>query len=589
MKKILYKALSVFLIAAMLLPLNLAFSFAADESEAPVFTISKVSETETELVLMFSLKSGSFECFDACVTVDGLTCKSIITTSDFDAAIKAAKVDGAQAVDSENKENGKMSVSITSGISAPIDIAEYTYIKETADGINGSDVSLVFEGCYISGEGDTTIDVTSETKVENTLPATHVHASDDVWVETKAPSCSEKGEKVTHCTECGKIALTEEIEKTEHKNTYVDEKAATCTENGYKDVYCSDCNQRISHKAYRATGHDTYTETVNATCTKDGCIKTICKNCKETISTEVLEATGHVETRQETKAATCTEDGYVKTFCKECGELLSEQTLKAKGHGKAKEIRQEATCLEDGFIKTICPDCEAELAETVVLKAEGHKIETEIVPAKCTEDGYIRHYCEKCKTEIDRTVLKAEGHKYVTDQKNATCHEAGYLRIICSECHDIKTNTVLPKLTHQWTSWQTIKEPTYRSVGTSRRTCKLCGDYEDKEIPMTAVPVEDITMSMDNITMNFKQSSRLYANVLPEEAAFSTELVWKSSNTRVCTVDENGTVYAAGRGTAVITVSTADGKFSSECTVTVQYTWLQWIIIYILFGWIWYM
>lgn len=669
MKKVLYKALSVFLIVAMLLPVGLSLSFAADDIEAPVFTLSKVSETETELVLMFSLKSGSFECFDACITVDGLDCKSIVTTSDFDAAVKAAKVNGAQSVDSENNKNGKFSFSITSGMTGPIDIAEYTFIKETADGINGSDVSFVFEGCYISGEGDSVIDVTAETTADVTLPATHVHVSDNSWVETKAPSCSEKGEKVTHCTECGKVADTQEIPTTEHKNTYVDEKAASCLEDGYKDTYCSDCEQLVSHEVYKATGHDTYKETLNATCTENGYIKTICKTCKKVIGTRVLEATGHGEeieknrveatctedgsvdicckdceavlrteilhktghgeeieknrveatctkdgsvdiyckdcdtllrteilekkghgeTRQETKKATCTEDGYVKTFCKDCGELISEEVIEATGHGKAKEIRQEATCTEDGFIKTVCSDCGDELAETVIIKAEGHKVETEIVTAKCTEDGYIRHYCEKCKTELDRTVLKAEGHKYVTDQKNPTCHEAGYIKIICSECQDVKSSAVLPQLTHQWTSWQTVKEPTYRSVGISRKTCKLCGDYEEKEIPMTAVPVNEITMSMENITMNFKQSSRLYANVLPEEAAFSTEIVWKSSDTRVCTVDENGTVYAAGRGTAVITASTADGQFSSECTVTVQYTWLQWIIIYILFGWIWYM
>ena len=65
-------------------------------------------------------------------------------------------------------------------------------------------------------------------------------------------------------------------------------------------------------------------------------------------------------------------------------------------------------------------------------------------------------------------------------------------------------------------------------------------------------------------------------------------VTWKSSNDAVVKVDpENGSLYAAGRGTATVTATTEDGRTAS-CTVTVQYTWWQWLIRIFLFGWIWY-
>ena len=595
MKKVLLKAISVILAVAMLLPLNLAFSFAETKDETPVFAVSKASETETELILMLSLKSGSFECFDAAVTVDGLTCKYIITTDTFDAYEKAAKMNGAQSVNSANPSNGKISLSITSGVTAPMDIATFAFNKIKADGINGSEVSFKMISCYVGNpDGEEPIEVTESTGTEITLPAKHVHVSDNKWVETKAVSCTEDGEKVTYCTECGKIASTEVIKATGHSNTYEKNRVdATCLKDGSVEIYCGVCKELIETKILKAKGShgETYEKNrVEATCTKDGSVEIYCKDCDELLETKVLSKTGHGETYEKNRVeATCTKDGSVEIYCSVCKELVETKVLKAKGsHGEAKEIRKNATCTEDGYVKIVCPDCGEELVETVILKKTGHNIITDKKTATCTEDGYITHRCDKCDYVQDTTVIKAQGHKYVTDEKKATCEEAGYTREICTGCGDVKSYKTLPQLSHEWTSWSTIKEPTYRTYGISRRSCKHCGLFEEKEIPMVAVKATDISMSMDSFSMNYKQSSRLYANVVPEEATFSTEINWKSSNTKVCTVDENGTVYAAGQGTAVITASTPDGKLSSQCTVTVTYSWLQWIIVYILFGWIWY-
>lgn len=68
----------------------------------------------------------------------------------------------------------------------------------------------------------------------------------------------------------------------------------------------------------------------------------------------------------------------------------------------------------------------------------------------------------------------------------------------------------------------------------------------------------------------------------------ANELTWTSSNEDVVSVDENGKLTTNGTGNATITVTSADGRVNETCEVSVKYTWWQWIIVIVLFGWIWY-
>lgn len=91
-------------------------------------------------------------------------------------------------------------------------------------------------------------------------------------------------------------------------------------------------------------------------------------------------------------------------------------------------------------------------------------------------------------------------------------------------------------------------------------------------------------LNQDSIQMNYKQTVKVdYTTNYKAE-----DLTWTSSNEKVATVDEDGNVYASGKGNATITVKSADGKVNETVNVTVSYTVLQWIIIIVLFGWIWY-
>ena len=110
----------------------------------------------------------------------------------------------------------------------------------------------------------------------------------------------------------------------------------------------------------------------------------------------------------------------------------------------------------------------------------------------------------------------------------------------------------------------------------------------DYEVPLS-FPVETeteteaetkaLTISQTQMQLIYRQRANLKA---------SETVTWKSSNDAVVKVDpKNGSLYAAGRGTATVTATTEDGRTAS-CTVTVQYTWWQWLIRILLLGWIWY-
>lgn len=93
-----------------------------------------------------------------------------------------------------------------------------------------------------------------------------------------------------------------------------------------------------------------------------------------------------------------------------------------------------------------------------------------------------------------------------------------------------------------------------------------------------------LDIAQESISMTYKSSSSLTL-----DSTFGKDAVkWSSSNTKVATVDENGKVYAAGKGNATITVETLDGSVKDTCKVTVNYAWWQWIIIIVLFGFLWY-
>ena len=98
------------------------------------------------------------------------------------------------------------------------------------------------------------------------------------------------------------------------------------------------------------------------------------------------------------------------------------------------------------------------------------------------------------------------------------------------------------------------------------------------------------SVSVSDIKLNYKKSTTIKPTIKADEGAKYT-VKYSSSNTKVATVDENGKVYAAKKGSATITCTVTDSNgntVSDTCKVTVKYSFGQWLIKILLFGWIWY-
>ena len=98
------------------------------------------------------------------------------------------------------------------------------------------------------------------------------------------------------------------------------------------------------------------------------------------------------------------------------------------------------------------------------------------------------------------------------------------------------------------------------------------------------------SVSVSDITLNYKKSATIKPTIKADEGTKYT-VKYSSSNTKVATVDNNGKVYAAKKGSATITCTVTDSNGNTvqdTCKVTVKYSFGQWLIKILLFGWIWY-
>ena len=92
-----------------------------------------------------------------------------------------------------------------------------------------------------------------------------------------------------------------------------------------------------------------------------------------------------------------------------------------------------------------------------------------------------------------------------------------------------------------------------------------CSD--DDENNGGTVAVTGVTIQ-ETLPLGVDSTFTLVATIAPEDAT-NKSVTWVSSDDAVATVDANGVVRGIAEGTADITVTTVDGKFSDVCAVTV--------------------
>ena len=146
--------------------------------------------------------------------------------------------------------------------------------------------------------------------------------------------------------------------------------------------------------------------------------------------------------------------------------------------------------------------------------------------------------------------------------------------------------TVLPEnATNKAVSWKssntgvaTVSDGKVEAVGKGSAVITVTTADGGKTASSTIVVTEDTSsevavtsISLNPATVNLKkgETSTLVAKILPENAT-NKVIVWQSSNVEVATVTSDGKVEAVGKGTAVITVTTADRTKTASSTIVVS-------------------
>ena len=118
------------------------------------------------------------------------------------------------------------------------------------------------------------------------------------------------------------------------------------------------------------------------------------------------------------------------------------------------------------------------------------------------------------------------------------------------------------------TESSTIESSTEPSSSTTESST-IESSTEPTTTETTEVKVSSIKLNSTSKTLYNGKSTTLKATVFPMNAT-NKRLTWKSSNTKVATVDKNGKVKALKVGNAIITATSTDGSnVSAQCKIKV--------------------
>ena len=94
----------------------------------------------------------------------------------------------------------------------------------------------------------------------------------------------------------------------------------------------------------------------------------------------------------------------------------------------------------------------------------------------------------------------------------------------------------------------------------------------------------------DSISVDYKGTAKIIPTIDKDRNA-KYSVKWESSNSSVVSVDNDGNIHGLKKGSAKVTCTVTDSygnTYSDSCNVNVKYSGVQWVIIIVLFGWIWY-
>ncbi len=205
-------------------------------------------------------------------------------------------------------------------------------------------------------------------------------------------------------------------------------------------------------------------------------------------------------------------------------------------------------------------------------------------------DGTGTSYADKAKINYqasvngERLTLYAQwdkcthpGTEVMDEAVKATCTKSGLTEgSHCSACGLTLSGRVeLPPTGHSFGAWVTKKNPQIGVPGRQERVCSLCGETQEQEI----AALKDNVVKVSSISITTPLSGKIAAGkkvtlkaVVSPSNATNKGVTWRSSNTKVAKVDQNGKVTVlkkSGGKKAVITAVAKDGS-GAKGSVTIK-------------------
>ena len=146
------------------------------------------------------------------------------------------------------------------------------------------------------------------------------------------------------------------------------------------------------------------------------------------------------------------------------------------------------------------------------------------------------------------------------------------------------------ELYEQYGSWTAVMQKAFGTNSGMDACLGLYDTYYFLYVELGYVPAQIEISIPQTLTCTYMKTAGVKTQIAADAANYTTDFV--SDNPEIVSVDDNGVVTGLKRGEANVKclVTDASGTVheSQSCKVQVQYTFWQWIIRILLFGWIWY-
>ena len=342
------------------------------------------------------------------------------------------------------------------------------------------------------------------------------------WVTTKEATCTEKGEETRVCEKNGEHKEKRELAAKGHEwGEWETEKEAGCVMSGRERRVCKNDASHSETRSIEAKGHDSvWRKKTEAWCENKGIEELYCGRCKKVLETRSIEAKGHEWGEwKESKAPTLTEEGEETRVCK--NDASHSETRKTE---KLKKVT-ESIRIENGKEIEATENADKEIELKVMIKYE--RAEEKAAESSDVTYSSNNHETATVNSEGVITIKKAGEAEITVESVNGN---AEGVRI----SERIKV---------------TVKHArTEKLEVTSSKRYTLVRGIEDVKQGVTSEATAQIEV-------------KIKYEGYEERAGGKEDVIYKSSNEEVASVDEEGKISFNGEGTATIKV---ESKYEKE-------------------------